>query len=340
MRYVGNTVKVLRTRFSIFNWRILLSGLVLLSVSLQCTRLAEPTLKRYQYTQLHLGVQVRIVLFAEKEADAQSAARAAYERIADLEDVFSDYRAHSELRRLTEAIPGHLIKVSKPLFTVLQRAMALSEETNGAFDVTVGPLTMLWRDTRRSGALPTTPQLAEALKRVGWRHIQLDETTRSVRLEAAGMQLDAGGLAKGYILDEALAVLQHHEIDRALIEAGGDIVAGAPPPGTEGWSVEVPDTPESSPVLRQARSLSHAAIATSGDTEQFVEIDGVRYSHIVNPRTGLGLRNRRMATVIAPDGITADGYATALTVMDSTAANALLAMHPELVALARSADDR
>ena len=310
---------------------------ILACFSFQCHSSSEVGQERYNYTQLHLGVQVRIVLYATNDSTANEAARAAFARIAELEDVFSDYRPQSEIRRLSQTASQAPTQVSEPLFTVLSRSIDLSEETDGAFDVTVGPYVNLWRAARKNSLLPSSDSLKAAKIKIGWQLIELDSPSRSVTLHAENMKLDAGGIAKGYILDEALAVLRFGGIESALIEAGGDIVISASPPGKFGWTIDIPDAPEGSPAYIKAQSLSNAAIASSGDTEQFVEIDGVRYSHVVDPRTGIGIRSRQMATVIAPNGMTADGYATALTAMDSTAAAALLAAHPELTAFVRRA---
>jgi thiamine biosynthesis lipoprotein len=289
---------------------------------------------RYQYTQLHLGVQVRIVLHAQKEALAREAARRAFNRIAELEDIFSHYRPRSEVSRLTEHAESP-VRVSDELFLVLQRATNLAAETDGAFDPTVGRLVDLWRASRTSGRLPDAGILTEALNRTGWRHLELNADSQTVRLHREGIKLDLGGIAKGYILDEALTELESAGLDRALIEAGGDIVVSGPPPGKEGWRIEILKADSTAAIANRARTLQHAAIATSGDTEQFVEIDGVRYSHVVDPRTGLGLQTRRMATVIAPDGLTADSYATALTVLTKAGAAGFLERHPEVMGFVR-----
>ena len=292
-------------------------------------------MKRYHYTQLHLGVQVRIVLYAEKEDLGNKAATAAFERIKTLEEVFSDYRPRSEIRQLALLAVDSTISVSEPLFTVLQHARALSIETAGAFDITVGPYVALWRTARKTGQLPHSDSLTLASRRVGYDLVQLDVQTGSVRLPDAGIQLDVGGLAKGYILDEALAILNQNGFSSALIEAGGDIVVSAAPPGEEGWRVDIPGISKTDPVAIAARNLSFAAIATSGDTEQFVEIDGTRYSHVVDPRTGQALTNRRSATVIAPSGLLADGYATALTVMSEEEAAPIIQNNPEIFVYTR-----
>lgn len=306
-------------------------------VALGCRRPTVYTvdMQQYQYTQLHLGVQVRILVFAEKETIAREAARAAFQRIASLEDIFSNYRPTSEVSLLVTSGYNKSVQVSKELFEVLQTSTQFSKETAGAFDITVGPYTEKWRTSRRQGQLPPPDTLAAVQKRVGWELVNLQDDTQSVLLNASGMQLDMGGIAKGYILDEAMYTLQQHGIHQALIEAGGDIVVSNPPPGKTGWTIEVPDAPADAPIVQRASDLKNAAIATSGDTEQFVEIAGTRYAHIIDPRTGLGTTTRRKATVIAADGITADRFATALTVMDSSTAKALLIKHPQVQAYVR-----
>jgi thiamine biosynthesis lipoprotein len=170
---------------------------------------------------------------------------------------------------------------------------------------------------------------------VGAEHVHLDSAARSVRLDLPGMRVDLGGIAKGYILDRALAELRRRGVTRALLEAGGDIVLGDPPRGLAGWRVAIPGA--SAALQARADTLANAAVATSGDTEQFVIIDGIRYSHVIDPRTGLGLTTRRQAAVVAPDGLTADPLATALVVLDDATAATLLRAYPQVVAEVRHA---
>ena len=292
---------------------------------------AAPSLDRFEYRQLHLGVQVRIVLYAPGEQAALQGARAAFQRIATLENVFSSYRPDSELSLLGAQAGRGPVKVSSALFTVLQKAQELACRTDGAFDVTVGPYVELWREVRGTNRLPEAQELAHADSLVGWQNIHLNAKKRTVQLSVPGMQLDVGGIAKGYILDRALAVLKEAGLPRALIRAGGDIVAGSPPPGQDGWQIAVANAQPG----RDEIELAHAAVASSGDTQQFVEIDGTRYSHVVDPRTGRGLTSRQAATVIAPDGATADSYATALTVLNFKKARRLVRSHPNMTAYLR-----
>jgi thiamine biosynthesis lipoprotein len=283
--------------------------------------LLAPLANRYEFTELHMGMPVRMVVHAPEESVARRAARAGFDRIAGLEDVFSDYRSGSELRQLGRRA-GHerWTPVSQPLFRVLRVARKVAAASAGAFDPTIGPLVALWRSSRQSGRLPTTQALDSARALVGWRRLELDTAAAAVRLLRAGIRLDLGGVAKGYILGEALAELRRHGVTAALIEAGGDIAVGDPPAGREGWDIAVEGL--------HPGPLSNTAIATSGTGEQFVEIDGVRYAHIVDPRSGLGLTTPCQATVIGPDPATADALATALAVLGPAAVDRLLALFP------------
>jgi len=272
-----------------------------------------------------MGVAVRVVLYAPDDATARRAARVAYARMAELEDVMSDYRPESEVRRLAERA-GAAVPVSDDLFVVLARALDVWRRSDGAFDPSVGPFVELWRTARRAGRLPPRAELDAAARRVGSDKVHLDSVARTVRLDVAGMRLDLGGIAKGFILDRALDALRAQGVRRALLEAGGDIVVGDAPPGRRGWRIALPEGDT---------TLADRAVSTSGDTEQFVIIDGVRYSHVIDPRTGMGLTSRRAATVVAPDGLTADPLATALTVLDDDRGARLLRAFPQAVARVR-----
>ena len=258
-----------------------------------------------------MGLPVRIRMFAASPDAARQAAIAAFARLATLDRMMSDYRPDSDLRQLS-ATRGTWQAVSPELYRVLERAVEIARATNGAFDPTVGPLVLLWRDARRTARMPDAAAIARAKKAVGWRGIEFDSSRRAVRLTRREMQLDLGGIAKGYILEEALHTLRTAGVRRALIEAGGDIVVGDAPPDRDGWRIDV--TGADQDFAARASRLTNSALATSGPSAQFVEIDGVHYSHVVDPRTGMGLTNRVTAYVIAPDGATADALATALTV--------------------------
>ncbi|MBY0525864.1 MAG: FAD:protein FMN transferase [Gemmataceae bacterium] len=274
---------------------------------------AEPALSRYSFTEPHMGTRFTITLYAPDEATANKASKAAFERIAALDGIMSDYKPTSELMKLCAKAGGDPIVVSEDLFTVLARAQEVSKKSDGAFDVTVGPLVRLWRRARRTQELPATEALDKAKALVGYDKVRLDAKERTVQLATAGMLLDLGGIAKGYAADAALLVLKKHGITRGLVAAGGDVAVSGAPPDAEGWSVAVEPLGKDQPA--RTLILRDASVSTSGDSEQFVEIAGKRYSHIVDPKTGLGLLGRMSVTVVAPNGLTSDPYTKVVAIL-------------------------
>jgi thiamine biosynthesis lipoprotein len=283
-----------------------------------------------------MGVQVRVAMYAPSESVARDAARAAFARIAVLDDMMSDYRPSSEVRRLSER-PGDWQPAGRELVAVLARAQEVSRQSGGAFDVTVGPLVDLWRIARRSGRLPDAEALTRARSRSGAPLLEVDTVRCRVRLLARDMQLDLGGIAKGYILQEALTILRSHGVPSALIEAGGDVVVGEAPPGRAGWSVFVAGADTA--VIRRSQALVNAVVATSGGSAQFVEIDGIRYSHVIDPRTGFGVIGRHLVTVIAEDAAFADAAATALSVLGPEGSASFRRKYPSALVAFRPATD-
>jgi thiamine biosynthesis lipoprotein len=276
---------------------------------------AEPQAGRHTFDRALMGTRFRIVLYAGERESARAAAEAAFARIAQLDAVTSDYKADSELLTLCAKAAGGPVRVSEDLFEVLKLSLDLAGRSDGAFDVTVGPMVQLWRRSRRTQRLPTDEALAEARRVVGSAKVRLDSAGRTVHLTVAGMQLDLGGIAKGYAADAALAVLRKLGFTRAMVAAGGDIVVGDAPPGQAGWRIGIAPLDDQARPPSRFLTLSNAAVSTSGDAEQYTEIAGVRYSHIVDPRTGLGLIGRNSVTVVAAGGVAADSLATAACVL-------------------------
>jgi len=262
--------------------------------------------ERFEFSRLAMGVEARIVLFAASQHAAVAAAESAYARIEELETAFSDWRADSELSRLCERAGGPPVAVSADLFAILRRAHEISAATDGAFDVTVGPLVRLWRAARQSGRSPDAAELARARELVGWQLVEVDAARRTVRLARPGMRLDLGGIGKGWACQAAVELLAARGLTSALVQMGGDVVCGEAPPGSTGWDVDVGG---------ERLLASQRAVSTSGDTEQHVVIDGVRYSHVIDPRTGVGRTDQTITTIAAPDGGTADALAKAVGLM-------------------------
>lgn len=272
--------------------------------------------QRFKFEQPHMGVSFGITLYAPDIATANKAANAAYKRIAELNRIMSDYDPNSELMRLCrDSGPGKPVQVSRDLLSVLQHSIALSRKTDGAFDITVGPLVKLWRRVRRRKELPTDERLKAAKELVGYQLIEIDECAQTVELRKKGMKLDLGGIAKGYAADAALAELRRFGITRALIDASGDIVVGEPPRGKQAWKIAIAPFPNPAANPETFLLLKNTAVATSGDAFQFVEIAGTRYSHIVDPHSGMGLTTRSSVTVTAPTATSADSLASAVSVL-------------------------
>ena len=294
-----------------------------------CPGAEGPQLRRFEFTEPHMGTAFTIVLYTGDEASASRASRAAFDRIKFLDRTLTDYDPESELMKLCEKAGGPPVAVSPDLFEVIARSKALYERSEGAFDITIAPVVRLWRRARREKKFPDRDLLVKALALVGSDAIKLDPSKRTVELTRPGMKLDVGGIAKGYASEEAIKVLKREGIASALVAGSGDIVVSGPPPGRPGWRIAVaplkaePDGAAGPTVL-----LNNAAVSTSGDAEQFVEIDGVRYSHVVDPKTGLGLTERRSVTVIAQEGITADGLDTAACILGPDKGLALIESTP------------
>ncbi len=265
-----------------------------------------------------MGTRVDIALYAPNQRTAERAATAAYARFAELEQIMSDYRPASELMRVCEKAGGGPVRVSRELFTVLERAREVAELSGGAFDITCGPLVRLWREARSTGELPSEIAISEARKLVGWSRVRMDGKARTAEVETPGMRLDLGGIAKGYACDQALTAMRRHGVSRAMVTAGGDIAVSGPPPEKPGWHISIRG--HSGPAL----VVRDRAVSTSGDAEQFVEIGAKRYSHIVDPRTGIGVTSRIQATVIARRGLASDPLATACCVLGEERSRALL----------------
>ncbi len=300
---------------------------------------AGKPLQRFEFTHPAMGTLITITLYAPELPAAKAAAAAAFQRIDALEDIMSDYQADSELMRLCDQPFGTPVPVSKDLFYVLQRAQETSRLSDGAFDVTVGPYVRLWRFARKRKVLPTPAEIAAARAAVGWQKFKLDARARTVTLLVPNMRLDLGSIGKGYAADQAMRILNARGIDRALVAASGDIAIGNPPPGQRGWRIGIAALDGATNHVQRTVLLHNAGISTSGDTEQFIEINGVRYSHIVNPATGLGLTNRIQATIIGPDATTTDCLDTTLSLLGVKRGLALADSLPHTAALIVTKDD-
>ncbi len=300
--------------------RITVQILLLAALGITGCRTSAPEVARYAFSRGKMGTEFRIVLFSPDSSFAAAAAAEAFERIDELNERLSDYLPQSELNRLSETAGlDTLVHVSEDVWRVLATSVEVAEVTGGAFDPTVGRLTRLWRRAIRRNALPRPDEIENALRTVGYGHLTLDANHRAIALNLPGTRLDLGGIAKGYAADEALAVLRRRGLRSSLVDAGGDVALGDPPPGASGWRIAIPGVDSTGYMITEIVLAARCAIATSGDTYRYLTVDSVRYSHILDPATGLGVTHHRIVTVVSPTGMLADALASALSVLDPQA---------------------
>jgi FAD:protein FMN transferase len=284
-----------------------------LTIAFASLAMAASAAEKFAFSRPLMGTRFSVICYAVDRAAAGHAATAAFSKGEEINAVASDYLRDSELSLLSSKPVGEAIPLSPLLFDLLDHSRRLAEATDGAFDPTLGPLTKLWRETRTSGQVPDPDTQESARAATGWRNFTLDREQGTITLHREKMAFDLGGIAKGYAADLMLESLAAAGIRQALVTAGGDVRLGDPPPGREGWSVALKtfDPGKNDEVL----VLSNAAVSTSGDLHQSVEIDGISYSHILDPSTGLGLTMRIAVSVIADEAKFSDPLATAACVL-------------------------
>ena len=258
-----------------------------------------------------MGSPFKIIIYADNDSIANKAAQGAFKRIEDLNASLSDYRDDSEINAVSaQSGTDQWIPVSKDLFDILYISDDISKKTNGAFDATLGPIVQEWRRATRKGYFPDSALIKNALSKTGYQKIKFDASTQSIQLPVKGMRLDIGGLGKGYAADEAVKILKKYGIKSAMIDAGGKLALMDPPPGEKGWKIVISSGRDSIETIE----YSNVGMATSGPTYRYLDYKGKRYSHIVDPKTGIGLLYHVRTTVISPTSVEADALATAFSV--------------------------
>ncbi len=269
-----------------------------------------------------MGTFARVVVIAADSEAAEKCIESAFMQINKVDDLMSDYKSDSEISRVNRDGYNEAVQISQSTYEVLQRSIEFSELTNGAFDVTVGPLVELFRKAKSEQVLPDQDEITEARSRVGFEKLKLDDQNGTVQFTVEGMRLDLGGIAKGYAVDKAVETMQSRGAIGGMVDLGGDIRCfGAPLKGRDHWVIGLqnPDMGKDSAwreVLLKLK-MTNGAIATSGDYQQFILIEGKLYSHIINRKTGTSSEGLSSVTVIADNATNADALATAVSVMGS-----------------------
>ena len=305
---------------------------------------------KYTFSQPKMGSPLNITFYDVDSAKANQIATEAYKIADSLNLIYSDYLENSELSLLSKKSGANeFTKVSPALWDILKLSIKASKQSKGAFDIAVGSIVKLWRKARKEKVLPERNILKETLKSVDYQSIILDSATHSIKLLRPNTNLDLGGIAKGYVAQVIVDFCVNKGIKKVLVDAGGDLAMSSPltprggtsssasssvipPLGVRGLGfgfrigITIPNSEE---LIPRFLILQNQAVATSGNMYQYVEINGKRYSHIVNPHTGLGVTHQRNVTVIAPDGATADWLATACSVLSVRKALKLIKSMPD-----------
>lgn len=306
--------------------------LLLISVASPLLRAADP-LVRYEATHRAMGTSFTLVVYGQKSTYLQEVASQVFQEMDDLDDQMSNYKSNSELSSINREAARHAVMVEPRLFKLIQASLQYSRQTDGAFDITVGPLMKAWGFFRGQGRLPSKSELAEVLRRIGYQHVKLDDSARTIRFDQPGIEIDLGAIAKGYAVDRAVEVLRDNGISQALISSGtSSLYALGSPPGEHGWKISVRnplDTSKAACVLK----LQNLSLAVSGDYEKFFKLGDKIYAHIMDPHTGMPVENMLSTAVVSPSATDSDALSTSFYVEGPNAARHYLASHPNLTAV-------
>ncbi len=293
-----------------------------------------------------MGTFARVVVVAANRKNAQKCIESAFDELKKVDELMSDYKSDSEISRVNRDGFKQPVRVSKPTFEVIQKSVKFSSLSSGAFDITVGPLMDLWRSAEEANSIPTKEQLNQAHSKVGFEKLVLDANQISVGFKVAGMRLDLGGVAKGYAIDKAVEAMQQRGATGGIVDVGGDIRCFGKPHKTDNWLIGLQDPSEKSEIRNpkfeiffdEGRSLltlklNDTAVATSGGYRRFAVINGRRFSHIIDSKTGYGSDKLASVTIIAENAIDADALATAVSVLGTEKGLALIEMIPQTEAI-------
>ena len=285
-------------------------------------------MSRFSFTESKMGAPFTIIFYSNDSIQAASIAKRCFALVDSFNFIFSDYIDSSELSKLSKSAGVNSLPVglSPAMYDILIQSKKAFELSEGAFDITMGPLSKLWRKARRQHQFPADSTVKRIRNLIGFDKLVFDTLNKTIRLTQEGMQLDLGGIAQGYVAQKVINFLHSQGVNNALVNASGDIVVSGAPINKDGWVVGVNIPEKTNELLNQKLMLKNRAITTSGDAYQYIEKDGIRYSHIINPASGYGVTFQRNVTVIAADGTTADWLATACSILSLKKAKKLASL--------------
>jgi thiamine biosynthesis lipoprotein len=291
------------------------------------TPLLQAQTRKFSYSEMKMGSAFNLIIVSADSNKANHLARKSYELVDSLNHIFSNYDSSSELSKINASAGLLPYKMSTAMLDLVQKSQYAYIQSKGAYDISIGPLSSLWRNARKAKLFPEASTVLATKKLVGLNQVKINKRLGTIFLPNANMQLDFGGIAKGYIAQWVINFLKANGIQQALVDAGGDIVMSGAPLNQQGWliGVNLPETTDD--LLNKKLQLSNCSVATSGDVYQFIEYKGVKYSHIINPLTGYGVTNLRNVTIVAKTGATADWLATACSILPIKEAKQLAISH-------------
>lgn len=337
MPYEGNADSMKTwSQYSIRTRRTLVASLLFVGlIAIFVMYRAASVAPLHRQSQFVFDTLVEIMVAVRDADQAQQAMAAAYSEMRRIEAVLSRYRRDSQIARIN-ARAGAAVPVNKEVYEILERAQEYARITDGAFNVTIGPLIDAWGIGAEQQRVPDDAELQPILQAVGLEHLDLSNPLE-VRLTHPDAALDLGGIAKGYAIDRAVEMLAQHQITSALVNAGGDIrCIGVKPDGTP-WQVGL-QHPRDATKLSGIVAIDDTAIATSGDYERFFLRDGVRYHHLLHPHTGRPARACQSVTILTDTAEAADVFATALFIMGPDQGLRMLEATPDLEGMIIRAD--
>ncbi|PYQ02521.1 MAG: FAD:protein FMN transferase [Acidobacteria bacterium] len=284
----------------------------------------EAQLARHEASRMSMGCAYAIVAYGRDGAALPGIVEAAFDEVDRIDRLMSHYKPESALSRLNREAASGPVAVDPELFGLIAESLRYSRESDGAFDISVGPLMKAWGFFRGGGRVPGSDELAELRGRVGYEHVVLDPAHKTIRFDRPGVELDLGGIAKGYAVDKVVELLRKRQVASALVSAGGSTVFGlGAPPGKPAWEVGVQDPVDPDATALTVR-LKDRALSVSGSYEKSFEKDGVRYSHIMDPRAGRPVQGVLSVAVLTGDGTAGDALDDAFFVLGVSRSRAYL----------------
>ncbi|HXH50988.1 MAG TPA: FAD:protein FMN transferase [Terriglobia bacterium] len=294
---------------------------------------AADSLVRYEASHRAMGTVFTVVVYGSNSDYLEEVTNQVFQEIDQLDDQMSNYKPGSELSAINREAARRAVIVEPRLFKLIQDSLQYSRESAGDFDITVGPLMKSWGFFKGQGRLPSKSELAQVLKKIGYQHVKLDASARTIQFDTTGIEIDLGAIAKGYSVDRAVQILRDNGIKVALISSGtSSLYALGSPPGDHGWQISVRnplDTSKAACVLR----LQDLSLAVSGDYEKFFKLGGKTYAHIMDPHTGMPVENMLSTAVVSLSATDSDALSTSFFVEGPDAARHYLDRHPNLTAV-------